>query len=416
MKRQKNHYRQARTPDPRNQGGSPRARGNGDFPKLNLTPCKFWKLGKCDWGWSCRFLHGDSVEDDPRRPEYTGPPIDFTKFPRPVVSSPHYNAQSPLHAEDQSRVKPFRNPVVDIIMSNPSFSSQLLRIRDTLNSNNIDTLISEDLYMTIDQAKLRFEDQLSDYILYIDQAGMTIIPDSTECNLQNMSQFINNSWMTKCNNYSLEDLELLTNQELEQVILKIAPDNVENIEETVVNLQNTTSDCITSTLTSTCAVNSKDLMETKRKLQEFFAKLNLINTIIADMPVYMNSEPQKGRSVQVRPLPPGGLSSSTQKVLLYIMGRSLSQIHVCIYKINQLIGCTTPAKMNYDAPDLKSGVLHQTPLSAPLCASICGEEVAPRVEFGRRLEPEVTVDIPTQYTISFRNGFSNDYSPFDYRI
>ncbi|EAX95107.1 hypothetical protein TVAG_033270 [Trichomonas vaginalis G3] len=416
MKRQNKYFRQARTPDPRNQGNSPHIRGQGDFPKLNLTPCKFWKLGKCDWGWSCRFLHGDSVDEDPRRPEYTGPPIDFTQFPRPVVSSPHYNAQSPLHAEDQSRVKPFRNPVVEIILANTTFKSQFSRIRDTLSSSCIDTLSSTDMFLNAEQAKARMEEDQSDYILFVDQSGYTIIPDYIQCPLQNVAQIINLNWAAKCNNFTLEQLELLTNHELEQVILRIAPDSLDNIEETILNLQNSTADAIASSTTATCAVNTKDVMEIKRKLQEFFSQLNLVNTIIADMPIYLNAEPQKGKIVQVKPPPPGGLSSSTQKVLSFIMGRSLSQIHMCIHHINKLLGCVTPAKTVFASPDIKSAGLHPTPLSASLCSAICGEETAPRVEFGRRLEPEVTVDTPTQYTISFRSSMNTGYPPFEYGL
>lgn len=414
MKRQTKYYRQAKTPDPRNQNGQQQGRGNGDFPKLNLTPCKFWKLGKCDWGWSCRFLHGDSVEDDPRRPEYCGPPIDFTQFPRPVISSPHYSAQSPLHAEDQSRVKPFRNPVVEIILANSSMLSQMTRIRETLNNNCIDTLQSSDSYMSIDQAKNRLELEQSDYIVFADPTGMLILPDSIQCNIASMSQIINTNWYAKYNNFSLEQLELLTNQELEQVILKIAPDILDNIDETIVNLQNSTADAIASVSTNSCAANSKELTEVKRKLQEFFAQLNLVNTIIADMPIYMNVEPQLGRTVSVKGQNPGGLSSSAQKVLSFIMGRSLSQIHTCIHQINRLLNCVVPPKTIFASPDIKSPGFHPSPLTAPLCSSICGEEVKPRIEYGRRLEPDVTVDIPTQYTISFRSRMNAGNSPFEF--
>ncbi|KAJ6237411.1 zinc finger ccch domain protein-related [Anaeramoeba flamelloides] len=44
-------------------------------PRLYTVPCKYWSLGTCKMGEQCRFLHGKELSDDPRRPEYTGPPV-----------------------------------------------------------------------------------------------------------------------------------------------------------------------------------------------------------------------------------------------------------------------------------------------------------------------------------------------------
>ncbi|KAJ6248964.1 zinc finger ccch domain protein-related [Anaeramoeba flamelloides] len=47
-------------------------------PRLYTVPCKYWKTGNCKMGEHCRFLHGENLSDDPRRPEYTGPPVYIT--------------------------------------------------------------------------------------------------------------------------------------------------------------------------------------------------------------------------------------------------------------------------------------------------------------------------------------------------
>ncbi|KAJ3446503.1 zinc finger ccch domain protein-related [Anaeramoeba flamelloides] len=39
-------------------------------PRLYTVPCKYWEGGNCKMGEHCRFLHGETLSDDPRRPEY----------------------------------------------------------------------------------------------------------------------------------------------------------------------------------------------------------------------------------------------------------------------------------------------------------------------------------------------------------
>ncbi|KAJ3440827.1 zinc finger protein mex-5-related [Anaeramoeba flamelloides] len=43
---------------------------NKNDPRLYTVPCKYWSLGTCKMGEKCRFLHGNKLKDDPRRPEY----------------------------------------------------------------------------------------------------------------------------------------------------------------------------------------------------------------------------------------------------------------------------------------------------------------------------------------------------------
>ncbi|KAJ6249982.1 hypothetical protein M0813_16668 [Anaeramoeba flamelloides] len=63
-------------------------------PRLYTVPCKYWSLGTCKMGEQCRFLHGEKLSDDPRRPEYTGPPVYISdgKFKQIPLSSYYGNS------------------------------------------------------------------------------------------------------------------------------------------------------------------------------------------------------------------------------------------------------------------------------------------------------------------------------------
>ncbi|KAJ6238983.1 gata zinc finger domain-containing protein [Anaeramoeba flamelloides] len=63
-------------------------------PRLYTVPCKYWNLGTCKMGEQCRFLHGEKLSDDPRRPEYTGPPVYISdgKFKQIPLSSYYENS------------------------------------------------------------------------------------------------------------------------------------------------------------------------------------------------------------------------------------------------------------------------------------------------------------------------------------
>lgn len=444
-RQQKNFYKQAKTPDPRIKNQDQREGGQGggrseqtaDPSRLFQTPCKFWKIGKCDWGWSCRFLHGASPDDDPRRPEYRGPPIDFTQFPRPIVSSsPHFNISSPgmmgyggmstsLHAEDQSRVKKFRNPCVKIVSSTASVKGQVQSCKDSLLRSSVDVLLSDSSnYMTLNEAKERFEkEEDSDYVLFIDISGMNLLlpdhaADPVPVTNNNAMVVIQNDWDVRNNNFTLEQLELLSTKELESIILKLTPDVLDNLEENIQTLQNETADAITSTTTTSCKYGTQELQALRTKLQTFFGRLNLVNSIIADLPIYANMDPLIGQNITSCDPKPGGLSSSTQKVLSYIIGSSLSQIHICLSHINKIMGEYRPSKTTFAQPTMTSPGVHPTPLCAPVCSSICGvtdgsDQGVKRIEYGRRLEPEVAVDLPTDYSLSFRGGvLKTGFSPF----
>ena len=440
---QQKNFRQAKTPDPRlkNQdqrdGGTPnggRQEQSIDPSKLFQIPCRFWKTGKCDWGWSCRFLHGTAVEDDPRRPEYRGQPIDFTQFPKPFnLSSPHINpAQqsmsavlNTIRAEDQNRFKILRNPVIEIFSSAPTVSSQVQNYKDLFVRNNINVLKTDSTsYLPLSKIKEQFEfdDSRSDYILYIDISGLyLLLPDHSEpvsCTFSNICMVILNDWNTRNNNFSLEQLELLSTLELEQILVKLTPDVLENIEENIQTLQNETTDAITSMTTNNCKYSKEDIIALRSKLLTFFGKLNLANFMIADLPIYSNVDPKPGHVVQFRAPKPVGLSHSTQKVLLYLIGSALSQLHVCLSHLNKALGEYKVAKSSYSLITPASPCLHQSPLCSADCEIICTVpeerlEKLNKTDFNRNLEPEVAVDMPTQYSLSFRSrGFDDGPNPF----
>ena len=210
-------------------------------------------------------MHGSVPEEDPRRAEYRGAPVDFTQFPRPIVSSPHFAASPSYHVEDQSRVKKFRKPVVSFAISNLSLKVQISNLKEILLTSCIDILSNELQTMTTNEVKDLFKGDdpkkvpQSDYIAYIDLSGITLYPDEIPVNSANINMVIQSSWEMKNLNLSLEQLELLTSSELEKLIMKITGDLFENIEETIATLQNETSDAIASSMTSNCKFSTADL-------------------------------------------------------------------------------------------------------------------------------------------------------------
>ena len=436
------YYRQAKTPDPRIKNQDQRDCSVPEDGKqeqyidpsiLFLSPCKFWKSGKCDWGWSCRFLHGVATNDDPRRPEYRGQPVDFTKFPRPIsASSPYLNsnqqsmsaALNTIRAEDQSRFKLLRNPVVDIVSSSPALNSQVQSCKDLFLKNNINILYSDSSkYYNLNKTKEQFEldDSNSDYVLFIDISGTYLLlpdhkTDPIPCTLSNICETILNDWDMRNNNFTLEQLELLSSSELEQILLKLTPHVLDNIEENVQNLQNETSDAIASMTTASCKFTKEDIKSLRSKMLSFFGKLNLANFMIADLPIYANKEPKHGQNVQFRLPKPGGLSQPTQKVMLYIIGTALTRIHVCISHLNKILGEYKQNKTAYAQITPNAPCLHQSSLCSPNCSMICAVpgdvDKFNRFEYNRHLEPEVAVDMPTQYSLSFRSrGFNDGFYP-----
>ena len=168
--------------------------------------------------------------------------------------------------------------------------------------------------------------------------------------------------------------------------------------------------------TSTCKYKREDIETIRADILTFFGKLNLANFMIADLPIYSNIRPKQGQIVDHNSPKPVGLSSPTQKVLLYIIGSALSQIHVCLSHLNKLLNEYKPSKISY-APILPSSpCFHQTPISTLNWSTTCSlsdeSVVFNKSSFNRHLEPDVDVDIPTQYSLSFRNhGFREGFGP-----
>jgi hypothetical protein len=329
------------------------------------------------------------------------------------VFSPHIPATSPLHqVGDQSRLQQYRNPVVEIIISSYKLKNQISNLKDKLLTNPIDVLYSNDLVMSLNDVKDYYAKGNSDFIVYIDVSGFLLLPKGINVSLSSITNIIIDEWNFKNNNLTLEQLELLTSAEMEEKIMKLAPNVFENIEETIQNLQNETNDAIVSSTMDNCKFNTKALTDLRTNLENFFGKLNLANSIIADLPIYTKYEPDVGHQIKVCPPSPNGLSSSAQKVFSYLLGKSLSQIHMCLYHINKLLGEFKANSSAFIAPSITSAGLNPTPLCAPVCSTICGEEPTSKIEYGKKLEPEVAVDTPAQYSLSFRKKFDTGVSPF----
>lgn len=176
-----------------------------DLNKLHHRHCKFFKSGKCNWGWGCRFLHGNSIHDDPRRAEYRGPIVDFTQFPRPILSSPAFPSSK---TEDQTRNKILRNPVVQIVASGVHSLSAANSLQKSLFQNHIDVLSTPTVYLQLTEAKSQFDGSKSDFLVYVDTTGLIVYPSGVQLNQQNLSRFIWNKWNIKTNNLNSDNLEL----------------------------------------------------------------------------------------------------------------------------------------------------------------------------------------------------------------
>lgn len=389
-----------------------------DSPKLHQVQCKFWKIGKCNWGWGCRFLHGPSVTDDPRRPEYRGPAVDFTQFPRPMAGG-HFSPQSPLHTDDQSRVNQIRKPVVEIIISN----SQGMRIAQDLKTRFFNSAInvlcsSSDgnikyQMMSSEQVAARHEQGESDFIVFVEATAIRLFPGEQQVTVASCCDVIKRKWDVMNNNLTAEELELMTREELEEIIARLT--TLDNISAQVCKLQNDTANAMASlSLSADRQTQEKPLGELRTELSTFFGKLNLANSVISDLPLNNSSAGGRGKAVTVcEPITPS-LSLPVQKVLSYMMGQFLTQIHVCLAHVSRMIGdfVVNPASFS---TAISTTSLHPTPLSAVCVCSVCDDDApaARGMEFGRRLEPEVTAKMSTGYSVSFRDHQGMDTNPFN---
>lgn len=403
------------TPDPRT-FRSPPADESNETVKLHQKPCKFWKFGKCNWGWGCRFLHGNTLADDPRRPEYRGPAVDFTQFPRPMATSPISQLS---HTDDQSRIKQIRNPLVEIVASGNQVFTIANAIKDSCLRNFIDVLFFNGTpenpfpIMTSEAAKEKIASNCSDFIIFIDFNIIILYPDSISVTQQNIAEIIHRRWDIMNNNLSLDQIELLSMSDIEAIITKLT--SLENIATTVGEFQDETSNIISSLLLESCRTTQPQLGLFRKKLANFFGRLNLANSIIADMPLYASMTPIKGSIVPTFVPSVNGLSPPMQRVLSYTVGVYLTQIHVCIYHINKLLNEYVVTASCFPTVTSNSIAMHPTPLCAlPIEAIIQDDNQRINVESGRRLEPDVNVEVRTPYFINFRDTdgadpFNNHY-------
>jgi len=403
-------YKHPKTPDPRVKA-SPQE-DSKELVNLHQRPCKFWGVGKCNWGWGCRFLHGNSFADDPRRPEYRGPAVDFTVFPRPIISSPAFSSSPPMHTDDQTRVKTLRSPVAEIIMSNSNLALTFNSVKESLLANGVDLFIQkEPLIMALQDARTRLEKHFSDYLIYIDVSGIVVFPEIDTANVTLLPLLLTRHWSSLNNNLSIEQTELMTAPEIIAIISKLT--RLESIDGTISSFQDETSKAIVSHSTESCKFTEAMIENLKERMGVFFSKLSSANSMISDMPVFASDSHRQGRLIpHPSSVPIIGLSIFLQRTLLNVTARGLTQIHMCLSHVNKMIGKQQSSNSCYTTPSLTSSCMHPISLIAPVVNSLCSDDKILLTEGGKSIEPDVSVDMGTHYTVSFRDPYRSGYNQF----
>jgi hypothetical protein len=279
--------------------------------------------------------------------------------------------------------------------------------------NSIDVLaeLSNPTEMTLDEVKSLSAEKISDFIIYVDVATLTLFPLEQTVTQHHLFNIMHAKWALQTCNLSVDQIELMSSAELEEVITRLT--NLDSISSTVCDLQNETANLLASLSLAGSRPQSQQMGQLRQRLTGFFGKLNLAHSVVADLPLYASARPIEGRIVADTPPIPDGLSLPVQRMLSYIIGQHLTQIHMCLSHVNKMMGefnCTPVA--GFALAVASSPSLHPTPLCPPDAAAICSEE-GPRVrQDGRRGEPEVALESRTPYALSFREGHGLDTDPF----
>lgn len=342
-----------------------RGRSNQDdineIVKIHMKPCKFWKAGRCNWGWGCRFFHGENGSDDPRRSEYRGPPVDFTQFPR--VGTNYVNQKN----QNSVVCTTLRKPCVQIYFTSSFVQSRALQ--ELCQKNGIDVLnVDQRIYYDNETIKNKVKENLSDYVLLVDNNEVTVYPSDEIMASKLIPEWIKNDWNKRNYNLSLGQLELMTSKEVHDVIAKLT--KLDKIDETMSSLQDETSIAVTSSLTQ-CKFSKEDLSALQGKLACFFSKLNVANSSITDIPVYSPPAELEGVTVNTCSSTPIGLSIEARKVLEYTIGSYLTQIHMClnhVYKMIEEVNNELPPGLT--SSNNSTPGLHPTPFCPPPCGPI----------------------------------------------
>jgi hypothetical protein len=306
---------------------------------------------------------------------------------------------------------------VEIVIANAQAAQKAAVFRDLCLRNGIDVLadFSPPEPVSVDEIPSLLDEKLSDYILLVDIGSAMLYPDEVQVTQHNFSNIIHSKWDRLNYNLTVEQIELISLPEFEQIITKLTP--LENIPNTVGELQNETANVLASLSLNGCRAQPGQLFQLRQNLIRFFARLSLAHSIITDLPLYSPVKATTGFVLEAPQPPPSGLSLPMQRMLSYLLERNLTQIHVCLSHVNKMLGefTHTPATcFTLVAPG--SASLHPSPLCAPDAASVCNEE-SPRMrsDYARGPEPEVTLEVRTPYSISFREGNGLDTSPFSRR-
>lgn len=383
------------TPDPHG--------GNTDkissTSRLHMRQCNFWKFGKCNWGWSCRYLHGNSLQDDPRRPEYRGNAVDFTVFPRPVQMSPRFFGTygNNIHVEDATKLIQLRNPVVDVVCIDDSDCELVGTIKELLIKNGIDVLINDKNKMSRDEIKQRVEDEIADYVVLAGAISIIIFPQGINIEKGKLPDYIMKNWETRNNNLTPNQIELLTRAEIEKILSKLI--NMQNILSTIYEFQDKVSEAMASMESEDCKITQQKLEDYRYEILLFFGKLNQGNSIISDSLIYSNEKVKKdGAYVQILPQCTFGISLALQKVLSLFIANSLTQIHICLCHINQMTNKYVPKPNNFASP--KPTTMYQSPFCFMECSSLLADENNSNQQ--KMIDSD---DVKSNYSVSFRYGY-----------
>ncbi|KAH0791026.1 hypothetical protein GPJ56_005161 [Histomonas meleagridis] len=381
--------------------------------RLHLRQCNFWKYGKCNWGWSCRYLHGNTLADDPRRPEYRGPPVDFTQYPRPLPTSPRFNySPGNFHADDASKMVALRNAVVEIVWTNETDRKFGKSTQELLLRNSIDVLQRDSHLVNPDQLNDMIEQKDSDFIIYIDNSVINIYPQGIAVQQSKLVDYIHRHWDEESNNLSPDQIELLTNSDIENITTKLT--NTEHISSLIQDFQDKVSEALASMHSAENQIPKQKLEDYRYEFSVLFGKLNLANSTIADSIIYTPQERFKGTIVMNRPEPPKGISIYLQRTVSYFIAQSLTQVHLCLYHVNQMIGCLTTKGPMFAIPQSGSTCVHPSPFCFMECFSLLANEDRNGNDFAQRInaiEPDSgSVDVTPNYTLSFRyRGLGGGY-------
>jgi hypothetical protein len=264
--------------------------------------------------------------------------------------------------------------------------------------------------MTPDQVKELVAEKSSDFVLYVDVASLLLYPDELPVTQHSVFNIIHTRWGLQTCNLSADQLELLSSREIEGIIGRLA--GLEGVAAAVCDLQNETANMLASLSLGGCRAQPPQMGQHRQRLAAFFGRLNLAHSVVADLPIYTAGPAGDGVVVDEQMPPPCGMSVAAQRMISFVLGQHLTQVHMCLSHVNRMLGefHYTPGA-GFPLASISAAALHPTPLCPPEAAAICGDEAPKgRADAARRVEPEAPET--RAYALSFRERNGLDTNPF----